>query len=261
MNAYFAYKTREGLGACFSRKFLEIRCSETASEAILGQKHSYNSYLARGVLHSIFSCRCMHLLTHELAIYLRTLLRASFRRSGVNRLCARSALVSHEQTRISPCTLVWTAVILNNSETSGSLSNGRILKMCSLELYIKSFKRGVRSNTLEPPLPTAWKAYTHTLSMFPPDLGCCSLHALCYVSCYRLVSHSQTLARRAGSVVNCPHKPTPSQLGRAIGVFIAAGFILCSYNSIVSRVNEALYRQTAIIAKQCKLFVVQESVF
>ena len=36
----------------------------------------------------------------ELTMYLCTLLRASFHRSGVNRLCARSALVSHEQTRI-----------------------------------------------------------------------------------------------------------------------------------------------------------------
>ena len=37
----------EGLGACSPRKFLVIRCSDIASEAILGQKHSYNSYLAR----------------------------------------------------------------------------------------------------------------------------------------------------------------------------------------------------------------------
>ena len=53
--------------------------------------------------------------------------------------------------------LVWTAVILNNSETSGPLVNGRALKMYSLEVYIKSFggERGVRANPLEPPLPTA----------------------------------------------------------------------------------------------------------
>ena len=36
----------------------------------------------------------------ELAIYLRTYLCASFHRSGVNRLRARSALVLYEQTRI-----------------------------------------------------------------------------------------------------------------------------------------------------------------
>ena len=41
----------------------EIFRNEIVSEAILGQKHSYNSYLARGVLHPIFSCRCMHLLS------------------------------------------------------------------------------------------------------------------------------------------------------------------------------------------------------
>ena len=46
--------------------------------------------------------------------------------------------------------LVWRAVILNSSETSGPLSNG-------LEVYIKSFggqKGGVRSNPLELPLPS-----------------------------------------------------------------------------------------------------------
>ena len=44
----------------------------------------------------------------------------------------------------------WTAVILNSSATSGPLSNGRILKMCSLEVYIQSLevKKG---GSLEPP--------------------------------------------------------------------------------------------------------------
>ena len=46
-----------GLGACSPRK---IRCSEIASQAILGQKHSHTSYLTRGVLHPIFSCPGMH---------------------------------------------------------------------------------------------------------------------------------------------------------------------------------------------------------
>ena len=41
----------------------EIRCPEIASEAILGQKHSHTSYLARGVLHPIFSCPCMYAFT------------------------------------------------------------------------------------------------------------------------------------------------------------------------------------------------------
>ena len=35
--------------ACSSRKCLEIRCSEIASEATLGQKQSRSSYVARGV--------------------------------------------------------------------------------------------------------------------------------------------------------------------------------------------------------------------
>ena len=51
------------LGACSPRKFLEIRYSEVASEAILEQKQSRSSYTARRVLHPIFGCPCMHLLT------------------------------------------------------------------------------------------------------------------------------------------------------------------------------------------------------
>ena len=41
----------------------EIRCSGIASEAILGQKHSHTNYLAREVLHPIFTCPRMHLLS------------------------------------------------------------------------------------------------------------------------------------------------------------------------------------------------------
>ena len=52
-----------GLGACFLRKILGIRCSEIASGAILGQKQSCSSYMARGVLHAIFGCPRMHLLS------------------------------------------------------------------------------------------------------------------------------------------------------------------------------------------------------
>ena len=40
-----------GSGACSLRKSLESRCSEIASEAILGQKQSRSSYMARGELH------------------------------------------------------------------------------------------------------------------------------------------------------------------------------------------------------------------
>ena len=58
------------------------------------------------------------------------------------------------------------AVIFNSSETSGPRSNGRILKMYILEVYIKSFggQKGVRSNPLEPPLPTGLRMGT-TLSL------------------------------------------------------------------------------------------------
>ena len=47
-------------GACSPRKF---KCSEIASEAILGQKQSRSGYMARGVLHPNFGCPCMHLLS------------------------------------------------------------------------------------------------------------------------------------------------------------------------------------------------------
>ena len=46
------------LGACSPRKFVEIRCSEISnSEAILGQKQSHSSYMARRVL-GIHICIC-----------------------------------------------------------------------------------------------------------------------------------------------------------------------------------------------------------
>ena len=58
-------------------------------------------------------------------------LRASFHRSGVDSLRARSALVLHEQTCIAETRLGWTAVILNSIEASGPISKGRALKMYS----------------------------------------------------------------------------------------------------------------------------------
>ena len=45
-----------GSGGMFPQ---EIRCSEIASEAILAQKQSGSSYMARGVLHPIFGCPCI----------------------------------------------------------------------------------------------------------------------------------------------------------------------------------------------------------
>ena len=41
-------------GHASPRKFLEIRCSEIVSEAILGQKQSRSSYMACGTFHPIF---------------------------------------------------------------------------------------------------------------------------------------------------------------------------------------------------------------
>ena len=41
------------------QEFLEIRRSEIASDAILGQKQSRSSYMARGVLYPIFGFQRM----------------------------------------------------------------------------------------------------------------------------------------------------------------------------------------------------------
>ena len=65
-------------------------------------------------------------------------------------------------------------MILNSSETSGPLSKGRILKMCTLEV-----KRGVRSNPLEPPLPTGLHDHNRTQDSYIephfPDFVTCSI--------------------------------------------------------------------------------------
>ena len=105
-----------GSGACSPRKFLEVRCSEIASEAILGQKQSRSSCMARGALHLIFGCPCTDLVNKltsnfhtrryygwqnsrwgeiasrtngdsraaEIMIYIRTYLRVPFQRCSVN---------------------------------------------------------------------------------------------------------------------------------------------------------------------------------
>ena len=51
----------EGMGARSPREIFTR--SEIASEAILGQKQSRSSYMVCRVLHPIFGCPCMHLLS------------------------------------------------------------------------------------------------------------------------------------------------------------------------------------------------------
>ena len=53
-----ACKTRGVWGHAPLGNFLENRCSEIVSEAILGEKQSRSSYMAPGVLHRIFGCPC-----------------------------------------------------------------------------------------------------------------------------------------------------------------------------------------------------------
>ena len=51
------------MGACSPGRVLD-RCSEIASEVILGQKRSRSSYMARGILHPILAVHaCTHLLS------------------------------------------------------------------------------------------------------------------------------------------------------------------------------------------------------
>ena len=83
----------------------------------------------------------------EIAIYLRTYLRASLHHSTATYACIPPAgppwTNSSHNSRF-----IWTAVILNSSKTSGPLSNGWEHK-----IYIKSSggQKGVRANPLEPP--------------------------------------------------------------------------------------------------------------
>ena len=56
----YAWINIKDWGTCTPTK---IRCSETASEAILEQKQSRNSYMACKVLHPVISCPYMHLLS------------------------------------------------------------------------------------------------------------------------------------------------------------------------------------------------------
>ena len=56
---------------CSPRKCLEIRCSEVASEEILGQKQSSSSsvrYMARGVLYPVFGLSVAQHLTFHVFI-------------------------------------------------------------------------------------------------------------------------------------------------------------------------------------------------
>ena len=74
----------------------------------------------------------MNSRTPEIAIlFTHIYVVQSFQRSSVNRLCTHSVLVLSKQTRIAGTRFIWKAVIVNSSETSGSFSNGRALKMYS----------------------------------------------------------------------------------------------------------------------------------
>ena len=66
MYKHASMQDKGDLGPCSSRKFLEIRCSEIASEAIWRQKQRRNSYMDRGILHPIFGCPCVPNLLSQL---------------------------------------------------------------------------------------------------------------------------------------------------------------------------------------------------
>ena len=95
----------------------------------------------------------------ELAIYLRTYLHAAFHRSGMNSLGARSALVLHESHTVAATRIVWTAVILSSSETSGSLSNGRVQFRGVYNILRRSKGGFKRTPSNPPPCLRAWTAF------------------------------------------------------------------------------------------------------
>ena len=74
---------------------LEIRCSEIASEAILGQKQIIGSYMPRGVLHPIFGCPCMqseNLRNLKIALHILRIPRLHSNLEITNYSCAISRL-------------------------------------------------------------------------------------------------------------------------------------------------------------------------
>ena len=81
-------------------------------------------------------------------------------------------------------TATWTAGILNNSETSGPLLNGRILKMYSLEVYIKPFG-GQNGGSSEPPRTSP--AYGPVIGVSLSELHTSRLHyahaCVCLLAC------------------------------------------------------------------------------
>ena len=85
----------------------------------------------------------------EIVIYLRTSLRASFRRKSLTR-AFRADL--HEQICIATTRFVWKVVILSNIEASGLLLNSRTLKMHSYKRCFLEAKRGGSSELPRTPL-------------------------------------------------------------------------------------------------------------
>ena len=149
-------------------KFLEIRCSEIVSDDVRGQKQSRSSYMARGSSISSNFWLSMHafpkaadfkfprekalnfgrttggvaslegqlssawtsnLFTHVFT-HVFTLVLSSQRRKQLTRAFCAGPPWTNSHT-VAATRLVWTAVILNGSETSVPLSNGRTFEMYS----------------------------------------------------------------------------------------------------------------------------------
>ena len=63
MHMHISMQNLGGSGGILPQDVFRMKCSEIASEVILGQRHSHSSYMACGVLHPIFGCPCIHLLS------------------------------------------------------------------------------------------------------------------------------------------------------------------------------------------------------
>ena len=81
--------------------------------------------------------------THEIAIYLRTYLHASFHRS--------SLFVHSKQTGcIAANKFIWTVMILNGSKVSGSLTSGRAHNWAAYKIFLR-LKGGFKQTPSNPP--------------------------------------------------------------------------------------------------------------
>ena len=138
-----------GSVGCPPRKFLEIRCSEIASEAILGQKQNR---IATWLAEYCIQFLAVHVRICDFEFPQEKVLKLAEQQMGDITGPPRTNMHIVAATR-----LVWTALILNSRETSGPLSNGRtnLRVSCVYEIFCRS-KGGFTWTPSNPPCLRAW---------------------------------------------------------------------------------------------------------